>query len=163
MIYYCRAIGTAKGDQSVKLSGRDRSGAALIAMIVLFAGLAPLPAVAEGDLAKRAERLEPLQIKASSGFSVRQYRAKTGQFYRWRIESDGGEEYELVAPELFRNSWIQQVSIDGREVKASGLYSVEFDSKGPIDVWFVPIRPGTFEYSVKRLESQGFKGAFVVE
>jgi len=134
-----------------------RFGAALLSVL----GLAG-PALAAGDLARRAERLEPLKLDAAQGFSVREYALETGIYYRWRIESDGREEYRLVAPELFRNSWIDQVSIDDKEVKPMGLHAVEFDDEGTIDIWFLPVRPGDYRYRVEGLETQGFEGVIRV-
>jgi hypothetical protein len=120
-------------------------------------------ALAEGDFAVRAERLEPLLLDAAAGFSWSEARLNTGIYYRWRIESDGREEYKLVAPELFANSWVHQVSIEDREVKPPGLYAVEFDSAGAIDVWFVPLRPGIYSFHIEGLEVDGFSGTFTVE
>lgn len=121
------------------------------------------PAVAEGDPTRRATRLEPLFLNANSGFSVSRYELETGVYYRWRIESDGLEEYKLVAPDLFRESWVDQVVIDDLEVKPFGLHAVEFDSDGVIDIWLIVLRPGEYRYSVEGLETQGFSGVVVVK
>ena len=120
-------------------------------------------ALAEGDPTRRATRLEPLKLDAAEGFSVRQYDVETGVYYRWRIESDGLEEYKLLAPEFFREIWVDQVVIEDKEVKPYGLHAVEFDDEGEIDIWFVPIRPGTFDFFIEGLATQGFKGTFVVK
>ena len=119
-------------------------------------------AVAAGNLTRRAERLEPLELNASSGFSIKAYDLETGVYYRWRIVSDGREEYRLVAPELFRNSWIDRVSIEGHEVEPMGLNAVAFDGEGEIDIWFVPIRPGDYRFHIEALETQGFSGVMHV-
>ena len=119
-------------------------------------------AVAEGNLAKRATRLAPLKLDAAKGFSEKRYDLETGKYYRWRIISDGREEYKLLAPELFRNSWINQVSIEDKEVKPMGLYAVEFDSDGEMDVWFMPVRPGQYRFYVEGLDTQGFEGVMRV-
>jgi hypothetical protein len=67
---------------------------------------------------------------------------KIGSF---RIASDGRDEYKLLVPELMRNAWVEQVSIEDKEVKPlGGLYAVEFDDKGEIDIYFAPLRPGTY-------------------
>ncbi len=118
---------------------------------------------AEGDPTRRAERLAPLLLDAAEGFSVKRYEIETGVYYRWRIESDGREEYKLLAPGLFRESWIDQVVIEDREVKPMGLHAVEFDDEGAIDIWFVTIRPGTYSFYVEGLETQGFSGEFTVK
>lgn len=125
-------------------------------------GFAVIPAFADGDPTRRATRLDPLMLNAAEGFSKTTYNVNTGVYYRWRIESDGLDEYRLLAPELFRESWIDQVVIEDREVKPYGLHAIEFDDEGVIDIWFVPIRPGTYRYYVEGLEDQGFSGEFVV-
>ena len=119
-------------------------------------------ALAAGNLTKRAKRLESLELNAGSGFSIKAYDLETGVYYRWRIVSDGREEYRLLAPELFRNSWIDRVSIEGHEVEPMGLYAVEFDDEGEIDIWFVPIRPGDYRFYIEALETQGFSGVMHV-
>ncbi|MCH8952868.1 MAG: hypothetical protein IID49_12190 [Proteobacteria bacterium] len=125
--------------------------------------LAPLAeAPAAGNLTRRAERLEPLELNAGSGFSIKSYDLETGVYYRWRIVGDGREEYRLVAPELFRNSWIDRVSIEGHEVVPAGLHAVAFDGEGEIDIWFVPIRPGDYRFYIETLERQGFSGVMHV-
>ncbi len=135
---------------------------AFLLCLMFVASVSPGDAAAEGNLAKRAERLDTLVIDAAEGFSRTSYAIETGKFYRWRIESDGRDEYRLLAPELFRNSWIDQVSIDDKEVKPAGLYAVEFDDEGEIDVFFLPVRPGTYEFYIPNLRTQGFSGTFEV-
>jgi uncharacterized cupredoxin-like copper-binding protein len=132
---------------------------AVLALLVTSA-----PAWAEGNLAARAERLPELRIDGAKGFSVNSYEIETGKFYRWRIASDGRDEYKLVAPELMRNSWVEQVSIEDKEVKLlGGLYAVEFGDEGEIDIYFVPIRPGTYEFYVEGYAADGMRGTFVVK
>lgn len=134
----------------------------LIIWIVVFSCVSA-PAFSEGNLAKRAERLETLLINAADGFSKKSYLLETGKFYRWRINSDGRDEYKLMAPELFANSWIEQVSIDDREVKPLGLYAVEFDDEGDIDIYFLPVKPGTYTFYIEHLRTQGFEGEIIVK
>lgn len=126
-------------------------------------GVLGTTAPAEGDPTRRADRLEPLLLNAETGFSVTSYEIETGVYYRWRIVSDGLEEYRLLAPELFRESWIDQVVVEDKEVKPFGLYAVEFDDEGAIDIWFIPQRPGEYAYYAEGLETQGFSGVFAVK
>lgn len=136
----------------------------LIAVVVLLAAFVPALALAEGNLAKRAERLEPLLLDAAEGFSIKSYEIETGKFYRWRIISDGREEYMLRTPDLIRNSWIDQVVIEDREVKPlGGIHALEFDDEGAIDLYFLVIRPGRYAYFIEGLRSQGFEGEFIVK
>lgn len=135
-------------------------GAVLVIAQLAFSAA---PALSEGDLTRRATRLEPLLLDARTGFSITRFELETGVYYRWRVRSDGLEEYKIVAPEFFPQIWVDQVVIDDMEVKPMGLYAIEFDDAGEIDVWFVPIRPGTYRFFAEGLESQGFSGEFVVE
>jgi hypothetical protein len=73
----------------------------ILVMLAILAGYGSLPVLAAGNLAIRAERLEELKLDAAEGFSVKSYRIETGKFYRWRIASDGREEYKLLAPMPF--------------------------------------------------------------
>jgi len=119
---------------------------------------------AEGNLAAKPVRLEPLVLGADLSFSVKEYVLETGKYYRWQIQSQGGEEFLVQAPELFRNSWVNQVVIGDTEVKpvGGGLYGVEFDDEGTADVWFVPIVPGDFEFYAAGFRERGMLGKFVV-
>lgn len=124
---------------------------------------APGAAVAEGNLAANAERLADMNINSEElSFSETEYQLETGKYYRWRIVHDGAEELAVVAPELFRNSWINQVIINEIEVTPYGLYSVEFDDEGTLDIWFVPIRPGEYDFWADGYQDRGMIGKFVV-
>ena len=118
---------------------------------------------AEGNLASRATRLPDMAIdSAELSLSISNFQLETGKYYRWRIVHDGGEEFQIMAPDLFRNSWIDQVVVAGLEVQPMGLYAIEFDDEGTIDVWLVPIRPGDFEFWIDGYENRGLAGKFEV-
>jgi hypothetical protein len=122
-----------------------------------------VPTWAEGNLASQPTRLPDMAIdSAELTLSVNEFELETGKYYRWRIVHDGGEEFQIVAPDLFRNSWINQVVIEDLEVQPLGLYAIEFDDEGTIDVWFVPIRPGDYKFWIEGYESRGLAGTFVV-
>lgn len=129
---------------------------------LIFLGTATI-ADAEGNLASRATRLPEMMIdSAALTLSETEFQVETGKYYRWRITHDGGEEFQILAPDLFRNSWINQVVINDLEVQPNGLYAIEFDDQGTIDVWFVPIRPGNFDFWINGYRNRGLAGKFVV-
>ena len=118
----------------------------------------------KGNLARRAERLDELKINAEKGFSIKKYLLETGKYYRWRIISDGRDEYSFVFPKLSRNVWIGQVVIEKKEVKPfGGIYSLEFDEEGEIDVYFLPIRPGKYDFYVENYRESGMLGQIIVK
>lgn len=138
------------------------SAAAIAWAVFIFAAAG---AMAEGNLASRATRLDPLVLGADLSFSVKEFKLETGKYYRWRIESTGGEEFLVQSPGLFRNSWVNQVVINDIEVKpvGGGIYGIEFDDEGIADIWFVPIRPGEYDYYATGFESRGMIGKFIVK
>ena len=121
---------------------------------------------AKGDLATRATRLEPLVLgNAQSDFfmSTKEYKLETGKYYRWKVEASDKREYNLVAPEFWRNTWIQQIAVGKIEIKTATLEELDFDGPGAIEVYFVPIRTGTYEFRVRGLEQRGMVGKLIVE
>lgn len=134
----------------------------LLALTVGF-GLAAQPALAEGNLAANGTDLT-LDINTTDlTFSQNTWELETGKYYRIDITSDGGEEIAVVAPELWRNSWINQIVVNDLEVKASGLYSIEFDDGGTFNISFVPLRPGEYPIYVPGYEGRGLAGKFIVK
>ena len=118
---------------------------------------------AEGNLASDATRLADMEINSDElSLSVNEFELETGMYYRWSIVHDGGEEFQIVAPDLFRNSWINQVVINDLEVQPYGLYAIEFDDEGRIDIWFVPIRPGNYDFWIEGYRERGLAGTFIV-
>jgi hypothetical protein len=118
---------------------------------------------AEGNFAAQPIDLEPLQMDSALNFSVTEYQIETGKYYRWEIGSDGGEEFLVKAPELWRNAWINQVVINDIEVKPlGGIEGVEFDDEGSAVIWFVVLRPGEYPFYAAGYEERGMMGKFVV-
>ena len=123
-------------------------------------------AVARGDLATRAQRLEPLVLgndESDFWMSQKEWRVETGRYYRWRIASSGKREYNLVAPEFWRNVWIRQVQVGRSEINTATLEELDFDGEGAVEVHFVPIRTGTYRFRLEGLEERGMSGTIVVE
>lgn len=117
---------------------------------------------AAGQITKRAERLEEIKIDGAEGFSVSEINLETGTFYRLRITSDGKDEYFFSAPNFFNSIWFDQIVINDLEIKPTGIYGLEFDDKGSIDLFFVPIKTGKFKFSIPALEHSGFVGQITV-
>jgi len=120
------------------------------------------PVLAEGNLASNPENLPELKLSGDLKLSETEYHLKTGKYYRLEISSDGEEEFAWVAPELFRNSWVDQVVVNDLEFKGA-IYSLEFDDAGTFVLTFVPIRPGHYEFWVPGYQDRGMKGAFDVD
>ena len=114
----------------------------------------------------RLERLEPLLLGAEDNsfhMEPKEYRLKVGQGYRWMMRARTDFEYGVVAPEFFRNIWIRKVEIGDIEVKTSSLDEIEFEDEGEAELFFVAVRPGTFEFRVRGMEDRGMVGTIIVE
>ena len=137
--------------------------------VMVAAGVAMLvaavaaPAFAEGNLASRATELELSINTVDLSFSQSEFDLETGKYYILHVTSDGAEEIAVMAPELWRNSWINQVVVNDLETTPYGLYSIEFDDEGTFSIGFVPIRPGEYDIYVPGYENRGLKGKFVVK
>jgi hypothetical protein len=138
-----------------------------VKLLLLFAllGTSGL-AFAKGDLATRATRLEPLVLgndQSDFFMSMKEYKLETGKYYRWKVVASGKREYNLVAPEFWRNVWIRQVAVGDIEIKTSTLEELDFDGASSLEVFFVPVRTGTYEFRIHGLEQRGMTGKLLVE
>lgn len=124
--------------------------------------VAPMAANAEGNLAAEPTTITLEIDGVSLSFSETEYTLETGKYYKWEITSDGVEEVMIQAPELFRNSWINQIIIDEREVHTTSFYGIEFDDEGTVVIFFVPIRPGNYEFFAPGFAERGLSGTFIV-
>lgn len=138
----------------------------IFVLLSAAAALSAGPVLAKGDLATRATRLEPLVLgsdESDFSMSVKEYRIETGKYYRWKIVSGGKREYNILAPDFWRNAWIRQIAIGDMEIKTPVLEELDFDGPGELEVFFVPIRTGTYEYRSHGLEERGMVGRIIVE
>ncbi|WP_165769543.1 cupredoxin domain-containing protein [Arboricoccus pini] len=115
---------------------------------------------AQAGLTVRGTNLAPLKLSAGKSFPSEPIELEAGKYYRWAVESDGSSEMAIAAPEFFRNIWINEVVINGIEVRPLGLDSIEFDDAGKATISFVPIRPGNFIY---HMPNSKFEGKIIVK
>ena len=123
------------------------------------------PAFADGNLAAKATNLDDLTIDMNKlKFSKNEYDVETGKYYRLNVVcDDSADDTALMAPEFFRNVWVNQIAIDELELKSYGTYSLECDKAGTFVMTFVPIRPGEYDFYIPGYENKGMKGKFVVK
>lgn len=92
--------------------------------------------------------LPPITLSAGMPLAEAPLTLKSGGYYEIEIEADGSQELALVAPEFFRAIWIDEIVIEGLEIRPLGLDSVEFDEAGVMEIGFVAIKPGRYEIRV---------------
>ncbi|MBS7544927.1 hypothetical protein [Ancylobacter oerskovii] len=154
---------------------RRRVGAGLISTVVLGAA-ALFPAVLlsagtpaqAGDLAKGRQDLPEIVLGDTNGndfaVPVKDITMEGGKSYRLNVTSNGGKEYKFMAPEFFRNAWMNQIVINHLEIHPYGPpHHIEFDDAGTIALEFVPIRTGTYEWWIEGLKDKGMHGTLTVK
>lgn len=114
------------------------------------------------------QRLEPLVFGVDgdgSKMAPMEYKLKVGQGYRWQIKASDLTEYALVAPAFIRSIWIRKIEVGepAIEIKAVTFDELEFENGGEAEVFFVAIRPGTYEFGSKGLMERGVVGKIIVE
>ncbi|MDR6950818.1 hypothetical protein J2X65_000161 [Ancylobacter sp. 3268] len=150
---------------------RRRVGTGLILATLLGAAAALLPAgtgVQAGDLAKGRQELPEIVLGDTNGndfaVPVKDITMEGGKSYRLNVTSNGGKEYKFMAPEFFRNVWMNQIVINHLEIHPYGApHHIEFDDAGTIALEFVPIRTGTFEWWIEGLKDKGMHGTLTVK
>jgi len=123
-------------------------------------------AYAAGDLTLKPTELPDLTVgQGDSGFGVSQktYNLETGKSYTLTIKSTGKKECAWQSPGLFQNIFLRKVEAGEIEIKAVMLTELEFEQEGEAEMFFVPIKPGTFAWYCKGMEERGMKGEFIVK
>lgn len=88
--------------------------------------------------------LPPITLSAGAPLTAGPWQLKSGTYYEFEIEGDGSQELALVAPEFFRAIWIDEIVVEGLEIRPLGLDSIEFDEAGTMEIGFIAVKPGRF-------------------
>ena len=82
---------------------------------------------------------------------------KSGTYYEWDITSDGSQELAVAGAEFLRAIWIDEIVINGIEIRPMGVDSIEFDEEGTVEISFVAIKPGTYRFGVPGRDLQSIQ------
>ncbi len=93
---------------------------------------------------KNKEDLPPITLSAGEPIASGPWTLKSGTYYEFEIISDGSQELALVGPEFFRAIWIDEIVVEGLEIRPLGVDSIEFDEAGEMEIGFVAIKPGSY-------------------
>jgi len=108
-------------------------------------------------------KLAPITISSGKEMTSKPYKLKAGKYYQIVLKSDGSREAPIVGASFFRNIWVNQISINGIEVRPLGIDSFEFDDEGSLKLTFVPIKPGTYTLGYASARSDRERAIFIVE
>jgi len=111
---------------------------------------------AAGVLSKKNSEDLP-EVSLSSGMpllDVGTLTLQSGKYYEWEITADGSQELALAGAGFLRAIWIDEIVIEGIEIRPLGVDSLEFDDAGTVEISFLAIKPGTYHFGVPGIKSQ---------
>jgi len=94
------------------------------------------------------ETLPNLTLSAGQPVSETPLTLKSGKYYTLKIEADGSQELALEGAAFFRAVWINEIVIEGIEIRPLGVDSIEFDEAGKAEISFIAIKPGSYHLKV---------------
>jgi hypothetical protein len=127
-----------------------RPTAALAATLAATLLCAAPPALAEDDdapagLFAATNREDLPEIVLSAGQPLGgPWVLKSGTYYEVEITADGSQELALAGAGFFRAIWIDEIVIEGIEIRPMAIDSVEFDEAGTMEIGFIAIKPGSY-------------------
>lgn len=133
--------------------GRRLTAGLLAATVGASAQAAPLcEDLGFAGLLASCNRGETIAVTLASGEPLfggtQPIELQSGAYYEIEITSDGSAELALAGPEFFRSIWINEIVINGIEVRPMAVDSLEFDDEGVATMSFVAIRPGSYRLAI---------------
>ena len=119
-------------------------------------------AQAAGNLASKPTQLMLAANTVKLSFSQTKFELETGKYYKLTVTSDGHEDLDLRAPDLWQNSWVNYIEINDVDLTISGSFHIGFDREGEASVFFVPLRPGNYQFYAEGFQTRGLSATFQV-
>lgn len=94
------------------------------------------------------ETLPELTLSAGQPVSQGALTLKSGKYYTLEIKADGSQELALEGAAFFRAVWVNEIVIEGIEIRPLGVDSIEFDEAGEAEISFIAIKPGSYQLKV---------------
>lgn len=98
--------------------------------------------------ASNKEDLPPVTLSAGMPLADAPWALKSGTYYEFEIQGDGSQELALTGADFFRAVWIDEIVVEGLEIRPLGLDSIEFDEAGEMKIGFIALKPGNYHLKV---------------
>lgn len=98
--------------------------------------------------ASNKEDLPPVTLSAGMPLADAPWALKSGTYYEFEIRGDGSQELALTGADFFRAVWIDEIVVEGLEIRPLGLDSIEFDEAGEMEIGFIALKPGNYHLKV---------------
>lgn len=106
--------------------------------------------------------LPPLTLASGQPVAAAPYALKSGGYYRLKIVADGSAELGLSGGDFFHAIWINEIVINGIEIRPMGVHSLEFDDAGEAEISFIAVIPGRYALSVPGSQGDTQKAEFTI-
>lgn len=107
--------------------------------------------------------LAPLTLSSGQPVAGGEYTLKSGGYYTIQIVADGTQELALSGGDFFRAIWINEIVINGIEVRPMGVHSLEFDDEGTATMSFVAVVPGRHTLSIPGSRGETQQAVFNIQ
>ncbi|MHA7971985.1 cupredoxin domain-containing protein [Rhizobium sp. CAU 1783] len=135
-------------------------------MMVVSATAAPLcDKLGFAGLLAKCNRGEPIEITLASGKPLGKgdVALQSGAYYEMKITADGSAELAISGAPFFRAIWMNEIVINGIEVRPMAVDSLEFDEAGVATMSFIAIKPGSYEVRIPNTTSDSQKMTITIQ
>lgn len=102
-----------------------------------------------GMMAKcNRETLPPITLASGQPLAEEALKLQSGAYYKIDIIADGSAELAIKGADFFRAVWINEIVINGIEIRPLGVDSIEFDKAGTVTMSFIALKPGRYELGI---------------
>ncbi len=139
------------------------AGLAALIAVPLVSPIVAMPATAAplcdklgfAGLLAKCNRGEPIEITLASGQPLGKgdVALQSGAYYEMKITADGSAELGISGASFFRAIWMNEIVINGIEVRPMAIDSLEFDKAGVATMSFIAIKPGSYEVRIPNTTS----------
>ncbi len=139
------------------------AGLAALIAVPFISPIIAMPAVAAplcdklgfAGLLAKCNRGEPIEITLASGQPLGKgdVALQSGAYYEMKITADGSAELGISGASFFRAIWMNEIVINGIEVRPMAIDSLEFDKAGVATMSFIAIKPGSYEVRIPNTTS----------
>ena len=114
----------------------------------------------QAGLLSKKNRADIPELVLSAGeplYTDKKIILKSGKYYELQITADGSQELALAGSGFFRAIWVDEIVIEGIEIRPLGVDSLEFDEAGTAEISFLAIKPGTYLLGVPGSDLQSIE------
>jgi len=85
--------------------------------------------------------------------------------YKLILKNDGNEKHYFVSEEFFKAIALRKVQSSDGEIKATYLTALEVYPKRALEVYFIPVKDGTYEFvcTIEGHMEKGMRGKITIE